>query len=413
MNNATLAKPVLEGSADAGRGVDDLIRQHRKGYALDRRFYRNAEIYQREIDRIFMRVWQYAGHVSEIPNRGDYMLFNAFGESVIVVRGDNDEIHALLNVCRHRGSRIYTDEKGCSRRLTCPYHGWTYDLDGQLIAAAHMPEGFDKSDYQLKRCQVEIYHGMVFINFADQPNSFDVIRRDLDPYLEVYQLATAKVAHRASYKIESNWKFAVENYKECYHCGPAHPEYSKAHSLALPEERWEAEMNSLLERMPACGLNSGMMDNSYLRGDEFGLDRAYEHYPLLRGHVTGSLDGKPVAPLLGAVTDFDGGAHDFKIGPFFYALAYSDHVVFYRFTPLSMTSCDCDITWVVRGDAVEGKDYELNKLTWLWDVTTQADKKIIQDNNDGVMSRFFEPGPFSTFEDVTERWVEWYLDAIR
>jgi len=391
----------------------ELIKRHMPGHALDAAFYTDADIYEKEIRQIFTQVWLYAGHQSEILERGDYLLFNAVGESVIVIRGKDGEIHALLNVCRHRGSRITTEKKGCARRLTCPYHGWTYEPNGRLIAAAHMGSGFDKADYGLQKVHHHVYQGMIFINFSERPKPFDAIDRDLTPYLAPFRLDQAKAAHRQSYKINSNWKFAVENYKECYHCGPAHPEYSRAHSLALPEKQYEEEMQALMERMPACGLSSEIMDKSYLIGEEWGLARAWEHYPLLRGHVTGSQDGRPVAPLMGDIKDFDSGAHDFKIGPFLYGLAYADHVVLYRFTPLSIDRCDCDITWLVNGSAIEGKDYDLARLIWLWDVTTQADKKIIQDNHDGVMSRFFKPGPFSTFEDATEQWVDWYLHSIQ
>ena len=95
---------------------------------------------------------------------------------------------------------------------------------------------------------------MIFINFAENPRSFDVIENGLGPYIQPLRLDKAKVAHRQSYKIKSNWKFAVENYKECYHCGPAHPEYSRAHSLALPEEKYEPEYQALLEKMPSLAI---------------------------------------------------------------------------------------------------------------------------------------------------------------
>jgi phenylpropionate dioxygenase-like ring-hydroxylating dioxygenase large terminal subunit len=393
--------------------LSHLIEDHTEGHALNAAFYTDPDIYELEVERIISQVWLYAAHQSEIPHPGDYCLFEAAGESVILIRGKEGEINALLNVCRHRGSRLTTEHKGCTKRLTCPYHGWTYGLDGTLIAAAHMSSDFDKSEYGLQKVHLHVFQGMIFINFAESPRPFDVIEKDLGPYIRPFCLDQAKVAHRQSYKINSNWKFAVENYKECYHCGPAHPEYSRAHSLALPEKRYEQELQALLEKMPACGLNNDDMVKGYELGEEFGLDRAWEHYPLLRGHVTGSENGQPVAPLMGDLTDFDGGAHDFKVGPLFFALAYSDHVVFYRFTPLSIDRCDCDITWLVNGDAVEGKDYDLARLIWLWDVTTQADKKIIQDNHDGVMSRYFIPGPFSEFEDVTQKWVEWYLSILR
>ncbi len=395
------------------QALAELIGKQKKGFALDQAFYQDEEIYRRDIERIYMKAWLYAGHQSELANRGDYLLYNLAGESVIVTRGEDGEIHALLNVCRHRGSRVCLEMKGNSRRLTCPYHGWTYDLDGKLIAAAHMQEGFDKSAYGLKKVHHRIFQGMIFINFSDTPSDFNVVERDLGEYLRPYRLDKAKVARRTNYPMQANWKLAVENYKECYHCGPAHPEYSRAHSLALPEERYAEEMQKLLEKMPACGLKTQEMNKSYLKGDEFGTDRAYEHYPLLRGHVTGSQDGKPVAPLLGDIRDYDGGAHDFKIGPVLYALAYCDHVVLYRFTPTSLHTSDCEITWLVNETAEEGKDYDLDKLTWLWDVTTVADKTIIENNQKGVKSRFFEPGPFSTFEHSTQRWVDWYLETIR
>lgn len=395
------------------QALTELIGKQKKGFALDREFYQDEEIYRRDVERIYMKAWLYAGHQSEIPNKGDYFLYSVAGEEVIILRGDDEQVHALLNVCRHRGSRVCLEAKGSSKRLTCPYHGWTYALDGSLIAAAHMKADFDKSSHGLKQVHHTVFEGMIFINFADQPSSFDIVRNDLGPYLHPYRLDQAKVARRQSYPVNSNWKLAVENYKECYHCGPAHPEYSKAHSLALPQDRWQAEMDALIEKMPSCGLKNSMMNHSYVKGSEFGTDRAYEHYPLLRGHVTGSRDGKPVAPLMGEISGYDGGAHDIKIGPVLYGLLYCDHVVLYRFTPTGVDTCDCDITWLVNGSAEAGKDYNLDELTWLWDVTTIADKTIIENNQKGVNSRFFEPGPFSTFEDSTSRWVDWYLETVQ
>ncbi len=392
--------------------LKDLIDRQKEGFALDNAFYQDSDIYRRDIERIYMRAWLYAGHQSEIPLRGDYFVYELAGESAIVVRGEDDVIHAHLNVCRHRGSHVCWEKKGSSRRFTCPYHGWTYDLDGRLVAAAHMPDGFDKSQYGLHPVHVRVYQGMIFINFADEPSSFEPIERDLTPFLAPYRLDRAKVAYKQSYPMHSNWKLAVENYKECYHCAPAHQEYSRAHSLALPDDRWKEELDRMIARMPACGLNNAQMNHSYTLAEEFGADRAYEHYPLLRGHVTGSEDGKPVAPLMGDITDYDGGAHDLKIGPVLYALAYCDHVVLYSFKPISLNRSDCEIVWLVNGDAVEGEDYDLDRLIWLWDVTTRADKAIIEHNQAGVNSRRFVPGPFSTFEGATQRWVEWYLKAI-
>ncbi|NND43777.1 MAG: Rieske (2Fe-2S) protein, partial [Xanthomonadales bacterium] len=130
--------------------LQDLIARQRPGHALERTFYTDEGIYRRELERIFMRSWQYAGHVSEIPKVGDWFLFEFGAESVIVVRSAEDSIRALVNVCRHRGSRVRTEPRGCANRFTCPYHGWTYGLDGRLLVAAYMDDAFDKSKHGLK-----------------------------------------------------------------------------------------------------------------------------------------------------------------------------------------------------------------------------------------------------------------------
>ena len=132
-----------------------------------------------------------------------------------------------------------------------------------------------------------------------------------------------------------------------------------------------------------------------------------------RGHITGSEDGQSVAPLLGEIKGYDGGTSDFQVGPVTFALAYCDYVVIYRFTPISKDASECDITWLVRGDAEEGKDYDVERLIWLWDVTTTADKRIIENNAKGVNSRFYTPGPLSLMEEFTWEYMSWYLQAIK
>jgi len=382
-------------------------------FAMPQAFYRDPDIYRRDIDRIFLNSWLYAGHQSEVPGIGDWFLFEFAEESVIIVRSAEDEINALLNVCRHRGSRICAESSGCSKRLTCRYHGWTYDLQGQLRAAAHMGEGFDKSDIALKRIHVELLDGLIFINFADNPSSFKPVQEGLAECLRPYRLKNAKVAHRQSYPIASNWKLALENYCECYHCAPAHPEYSRGHSLAHPDERVEEYTVKVLERAAACGLSDKSVNQMYLDAPGFGADFSYERYALMREHVTGSADGEAIAPLMGDIKGYDGGTTDLQVGPVTFGLMYCDHVVLYRFTPLSIDKAECDITWLVNGDAEEGIDYDREKLTWLWDVTTHADKTIIERNQQGVNSRYYVPGPFSTMEDHAWKFISWYIDTMK
>ena len=381
--------------------------------SLDQAFYTDADIYQRDIEEIYLKCWLYAGHISEIPAVGDWFLFEMAGESVIIVRSSEAEISALINVCRHRGSKVCLASRGRSKKLVCRYHGWSYDLDGGLFSAAHMHENFNKSEIRLKKIHTEMLEGMVYVNFAEQPAPFEPVREALTGCLRPYRLDQAKVAHRKTYAINANWKLSVENYSECYHCAPSHPEYTRGHSLARPGARSTALMEEVMCRAKACGLSETAVNRIYLDEPGFGTGYAFERYPLWRGHVTGSEDGQAVAPLMGEIEDYDGGTTDFQVGPVTFALAYCDYVVIYRFTPVSLGKSECDISWLVNGDAEEGKDYDKKRLTWLWDVTTLADKRIIEYNSEGVSSRYYEPGPYSEMEEYTWKFKSWYLRAIR
>lgn len=393
--------------------ISALIDAQPERHALNREFYTDADIYECDLTEIFMKSWLYAGHVSEIPNVGSYMLFDFAGESVIIVRSGKGKVSALLNVCRHRGSRVCLEQKGNAKKLICRYHAWVYELDGSLRAASHMQKDLDKSELGLKNIHCEVLEGMVYINFADNPAPFARVRDAMTECLRPYRLDNAKIAHRESYYIKANWKLSVENYTECYHCAASHPEYSRGHSLAKPGARSAELMDAVMSRAEACGLSEKSVNRIYLDAEGFGADYAYERYPMWRGHITGSEDGQSVAPLMGGIKDYDGGTTDFQIGPVTFALAYCDYVVIYRFTPLTKDTSECDITWLVNGDAEEGKDYDKDRLTWLWDVTTTADKRIIENNAKGVNSRFYKPGPLSDMEDYTWKYMSWYLQSIK
>ena len=381
---------------------------------LPYRWYVDPEIAAGERERIFRRSWQYAGHLGELDGRASMFPTQVGGLPVVVVRDKDDSLRAFLNVCRHRGSRICDAATGHESRLTCRYHGWTYGLDGSLKAASRVREGFDRAMHGLRRLHLGNLDGLLFINFDDDPPDFGSLERAMAPGLLPYGLATAKVAHRQNYPIASNWKLAIENYCECYHCQPAHPEYSVGHGRALPNEECDAELAEVMAKAPSVGLTQDRVHRSWLFAEHFGLEHGFDRYPLLRGHVTGSRDGKAVAPFLGTITGYDGGATDWHLGPLTFALAYCDHVVVYRFAPRGQYLTDCEITWLVNGNAVEGRDYELAELVWLWDVTTVADKTIIERNQAGVDSRYYVPGPLSPpMEYFTQQFLDWYIAVMR
>jgi Rieske 2Fe-2S family protein len=386
--------------------------RYQDGFALPGGVYRDPELYEQEIRRIFLKSWLYVGHQSQIPERGDYFLFEIAGESVIIARDGDGRINAMMNVCRHRGSRICDLPAGRESRFVCRYHGWTYGLDGALRAAARTPDGFDRSQYGLRRLHSRVFAGLIFVNFEGDPQSFAGFERDMAGPLRPYRLDRSKMAHRQNYQIASNWKLAVENYCECYHCQPAHPEYSVGHGRAIPRPEYDAMLEQVLQRAPELGLTRDAVHRCWLDSDAFGAERGFERYPLLRDHHTGSRDGRPVAPLLGDIKGYDGGATDLQLGPMTFGLAYCDHVILYRFTPRGLRSTDCEITWLVNESAVEGRDYDRASLTWLWNVTTLADKEIIERNQAGVDSRYFVPGPLAPMEAFTRQFLNWYVATM-
>ena len=185
------------------------------------------------------------------------------------------------------------------------------------------------------------------------------------------------------------------------------------HTLMLDDEKKERVQNHMHENMEACGLKQIEIDriDTEARPGEMGY--GYSRTALFSKYKTGSRNGGPVAPLLGKLKDYDGGGSDFNFGPFSFMLAYSDHVVAYVFTPTGHKSSKCEIYWMVRGDAQEGRDYDVDELTWLWDVTTISDKEIIVNNSKGVHSKYYEPGPFSGMEKEENSYIEWILQELQ
>ena len=390
----------------------------RPNHAMDAYFYRSHLVYERELDHLVFKSWLYALHASEIPNKGDYQLITIGEDSIIVVRGDDGDVRAMHNVCRHRGAQVCEATTGNKRTFVCPYHGWVYNLDGSLKAAreTHVMPDFDPQDHGLKPVRCVEYMGLVFINC--DPNAADFLGplEHIREPLGAYDLANAKVAHRQTYTIDANWKLVLENYLECYHCATSHREYAKLHTFKDLHENVAPMVEAMLEQSDRVTGVSGMSKQYtmiYQDAEGFGACVHAMRYGLFEGNVTGSKGGQPVAPLMGNIKAYDGGAGDYQMGPLTFMLNYPDHCVLYRFLPKSLTETDVELVWFVRGDAVEGVDYQREDLIWLWDHTTKEDEYIILRNNAGVNSRFFEPGPYHPeFEATLQKFVGWYLHTL-
>jgi Rieske 2Fe-2S family protein len=411
MASDTLTTPVLQDD-DAAR-VAELVARQPSGTALLRDFYSDARIFARDLERIHLRHWLCVGHLSRIPNPGDWFLFDIAGESLIVVRGRDGEVRALVNVCRHRGSHVCYEKEGNSRAFVCPYHAWSYELDGRLRAARHMGPDFDPSRFSLKKLHLRVLEGLIFVCFADDPPRLDDVERTLGATLARHGWASAKIAHRASYTTDANWKLVTENYQECYHCKPAHPEFARFHATEEPEDQVAELRAEARVRWAAMGIETPTV--GFWPGgsapDQEGV--ACFHDTTYPGAVTGSEDGQPVAPLMGELKEYEGGFTYVEIGPASFFLAYSDYGVMYLFSPREVQKTDMEVIWLVREDAEEGVDYDRKKLTWMWDVTSVADKRIIDHNQKGVNSRYYRPGPYGPMESTSRELTAWYLEQIR
>ena len=253
------------------------------------------------------------------------------------------------------------------------------------------------------------------INFSDNPISLAMMKQELSEPMQMFGMKDLKIAAHRNYPIEANWKLTVENYNECYHCAPAHPEYAKSHSLKYDEssKEYQSAQKPMIDSLAKCGMKDYEISADYENQIESQEQYAYARYALFGEYITGSEDGKALAPLIGEITEYNPGASDFTLGPVSFLLAYSDHVVAYVFTPVTHQTSQCDVYWMVNKDAKEGKDYDLGRLIWLWDVTTKADERIIENNQKGVNSRKYTSGPFSEKESTEKRFISWYLDHLR
>lgn len=391
--------------------LDALAATHREGWSLERPFYTSLEAHELDVERVYTRSWLYAGHASQIPEPGDYFLYPIAGESLIVIRGEDRRVRALFNVCRHRGSAICTEPRGRKTRLVCPYHQWAYRTDGTLAAARLMPD-LRKEDFALAAAEVRVCEGLVFVHLSDGRPDFDGFEREVGPRLAVYGLERAKVAHEISYAVRANWKLVVENSRECYHCGKGHPQYCRAVGFAAAvdsERAAEEEARRSAEREARLGaMGIATEPVPYYPGSWYHARR----FSLREGFVTESLDGRPVAPLLGSLPDRDTGAMAVVMLPNLLLEASSDYVMTLRFTPTGPATTEARVQWLVRDDAAEGKDYDLERLTAFWKLTCEQDWKLCEDNQAGVQSRRYTPGPYAPEEKGVKHFVQWYLSRL-
>jgi Rieske 2Fe-2S family protein len=410
-------------TAEENQRIAKLVGSRREGFSLPGYFYADELVYRAELERIWRCSWLFAGHTCEIPNPGDYFTFAIGDDSLIVIRNDDDEINALWNVCRHRGTQIFDEKSGRAGRLVCPYHQWTYARDGSLVTCRGMQEDIDKEQLGLQRAQLRQLDGLIYVSLTDNPPNFDGAQRSISPYARPQGLNRAKVAKIVDYDVPANWKIVWENNRECYHCNVNHPQYIRANfdhynaddtneriqtristAVARSEQKWSAAGLAVSHRR--CGMTQfpNLEDDGW-----YSANRT----PLVEGYVSETMNGKQVAPLMGDYTDADVGTMRIRTLPNMWHHASCDHAVSTRLLPVGRQRTAVRVTWLVHEDAVEGRDYRLDDILPFWQLTSEQDWELCAKAQKGVNSSHYLPGPLSTYKEYNvDAFLRWCLHQL-
>lgn len=392
--------------------VRALLESRRPMYPLQRDFYVDPDFYQADMDAIFHREWIFAGHTFELDKPGKYMTMQLGAYPLLIVRGRDEHIRAFHNVCRHRGSRVCARSKGTATRLVCPYHQWTYDLNGALLSARRMGNGLESGRYGLKPVHCEIVNSYIFVSVADVPRDFNMFRESVRPYLLPHDLEHAKVAFESDVIERGNWKLVFENNRECYHCDANHPELLRSFVenrtvAGIEASDQDEEVTAHWQYCEAAGFPSTLK----LDGDgQFRMTRV----PLKRGTMSYTISGAPAVKMpLGNAEGRNLGALLMFHYPSTWNHFLGDHAVTFRVLPMGPNETLLTTKWIVHRDAVEGTDYDIDELTRVWSATNEEDQRVIEEVSRGVSSPAFEPGPFSTETEAgPNQFVDWYCRVM-
>ena len=390
--------------------VANWLSNDRKGHTLPRGLYVSDEAFAFDTQVMLKSVWLYACTVAHVKNAGDYFVFELAGNSIIILRGRDNEVRAFWNSCRHRGAKICLEQSGRAPRLMCPYHQWTYGLDGKLLAARSMAEDFDKADHGLNPVALENVGGLIFICLSDNPPPIDRVKADIADQIAVYGLEKLKVAVQDDYIEDANWKLVMENNRECYHCDVGHPELISV--LGTTGFGKDAPADDYLETKRAEWQALGI-DHDVIEFPD-GWWHRIARLALANGAVTQSIDGKLACQkLIGPFKAPETSSLSVWTQPNSWHHFCCDHVVTFSLTPIGPDKTLLRTSWLVHEDAVEGVDYNPDHLAALWRATNVQDGHFSMVNHQGIANDGYVQGPYAVEENLVEDFKDFYVDRAK
>ena len=384
--------------------IEALLKSRKPGHSLPQALYNDPDVFAFDMEAIYGQSWLLVGFEVELPKPGSYLALTLGKCPILVVRDRAGELHGYHNSCRHRGAQICADGHGSSARLVCPYHRWTYELTGELVHASRMGEDFDPSVHGLKPIHVEAVGGALYVCLAETPPPIAAFREKFEPLIAPHRVKDAKVAFESVLVEKANWKLVMENARECYHCAGQHPELSASFPITASayfdfgEDRRIEAYNA---RMAAAGLPMGPVEGEWWEAIRFPLNEGFRSMTLDGEHVV----KKPMCE----AGDGDIGSLRWAIEPHSFCHATSDHLFMFSALPVGPNETLVVAKWLVHKDAVEGVDYDVDKLTELWTKTNLQDLELAENNQRGVNALGYTPGPYSQeAETLVMHFVDWY-----
>lgn len=368
--------------------------------ALGARFYSSDSVFALEREKIFHGQWFCAGRAEQVPARGDCLHVHVAGESVLIIRGKDDALRAFYNVCRHRGSRLVrtpplpdpaqpaaTTSTSMAAGVVCPYHSWTYNLDGGLRAAPYVQ--FDsrcpKEGFSLVPVQLETWGGFVFVNLSASPAQ-PLLEQLAVPVKKLarYPLGDLRRGAQIVYDVRANWKVIMENYNECYHCGPVHPE--------------------LCALVPAFRERGG----AGLEWDD-GI-------PHREGAWTFTMSGTSDRAPFPGLSDKEKTHHKGEVAyPNLLLSAAAEHIAAFTLWPLAPDHTRIACEFLFHPDEIAKPHFDPADVVDFWDIVNKQDWQICESVQDGMRSRGFRGGFYAPMEDPSldiRRYLERHLGDL-